>query len=142
MKPFTEFLEEFEHTNQPIDERMFNGGQINPENHSKTKPVFAKAVNEDGGAIGGMTAPSIPHGPDGAPGPILGPGSDCVMPTVINGNAPAHCLHPPYHHAPPRPAPFRRYLHLVAPIGRVIVINKKKKKSKKSKRRQPKNPYK
>ena len=146
MKRFTEFLEELENETGPIDERVFDGGQVKPEAHAKSKPVFAKDVNEN---VGGMTAPSVPSAPNGAPGAILTPGSAPVMPTVINGNAPSHCCHchhGPHHRPPPPPPPFRRYLGLVAPFGRAIVV--KKKKSKKSKKRskngstrKPKNPY-
>ncbi len=146
MKRFEDFLKEFENENQAIDERVFDGGRANPESHSKSKPVFANGVNED---VGGMTAPSVPTGPGGAPSGILAPGSDAVMPTVINGNAPSHCCHchhGPGHRPPPPPPPFRRYLGFVSPFGRVIVSRKKKsKKSKKSKKnsskRKPKNPY-
>lgn len=158
------FLRFFECDDEPVlaekkkQPRMFSGEDANDsvveepqreETPAKTKPVFAgkRVVGEDGGApaVSGMTAPAIPHGPDGAPGPILGPSSDCVMPAVMNCNAPAHGPHHrPPHPLPPPPAPYRRYLRLVAPITNMVILKKKTKKTNKKskdKKRRPKNPY-
>ena len=148
MKDFIDFLNE----EDPVDEHVFPN-RIGSETRNRTKPIFSKPVHEE---VGGMTAPAVPAAPNGAPGPIMTPGSEPVMPTVINGNAPSHCghchhrpHHGPHHRLPPPPPPpFRRYLGLVAPFGRVIVAKKKKTKKSKKRRgsknnstRKPKNPY-
>ena len=156
------FLRFFECDDEPVlaekkkQPRMFSGDANDSvveepqreETPAKTKPVFAgkRVVGEDGGtpAVSGMTAPAIPHGSDGAPGPILGPSGDCVMPAVMNCNAPAHGPHhrPPHPPRPlPPPAPYRRYLHLVAPITNMVILKKKTNKKSKDKKRRPKNPY-
>lgn len=136
MKRFIEFLEELENEDQ--------GTVLNEEG------AGAAGGGAPSPSVGGDVAPSVPHTDSGAPGGILAPGSDSVVPAVINGNAPAHGCHGHHHHGhrPPPPPPWRRFygrVYFVSGLGTVRKIKKRKsKKSKKSKnnsKRKPKNPY-
>ena len=153
MKHFIDFLREEDEKEGTVDEHVFDKGNdaderpVSVEKPAKAKPVFAKPMRED---VGGMVAPAVPPGPNGAPGGILGPGSDAVMPTVINVNAPAHRFPPGHHPHGPGHRPPPRCCHygpmfIVPYLGTVKKLKKwKSKKSKKSKNsatRKPKNPY-